>query len=88
MALPAGFTAAAASSAAAPMSYYQSSGVRKAVLLARYTDMLQGWYVDGSKCKSMGQGTVRPRLLAQHFEHALCTCDVPSHPCRHCPQAD
>ena len=43
MALPAGFTEAAASTSAAPLSYYQSSGVRKAVLLARYTDMLQGW---------------------------------------------
>ena len=43
VAMPAGFTAAAGSSAAAPLAYYQSSGVQKAVLLARYTDLLQGW---------------------------------------------
>ncbi|PSC74536.1 Cell surface [Micractinium conductrix] len=45
--LPAGLAAAAAGGGGAGfLTYYQSSGVRKAVLLARYADMLQGWLVD------------------------------------------
>ena len=43
VAIPPGLTAAASSSAAAPISYYQSTGVQKAVTLARYTDLLHGW---------------------------------------------
>ena len=43
VALPPGFTEAAAAPGTAPISYYASSGVQKAVLLARYTDLLQTW---------------------------------------------
>lgn len=43
VALPPGFTEAAAAPGTAPLTFYASSGVQKAVLLARYTDLLQTW---------------------------------------------
>jgi hypothetical protein len=41
-------TAAQQQNGGAPAAHYQSSGVRKAVLLARLTDALQCWCVGGA----------------------------------------
>ena len=41
--------AALASLSSSDVSTYQSSGVRKAILLARYTDMLRSWYGAGGR---------------------------------------
>ncbi|PRW59844.1 transcription elongation factor SPT5-like protein 1 [Chlorella sorokiniana] len=73
VALPAGFTAAAAaSSGEAPMSYYQSTGVRKAVLLARYTDMLQGWLIDEWNAIDANDTAVINATLCGTFPSAFC----------------
>ena len=48
--LPPELTSAAPTGAAT--NYYQSSGVQKAVTLARYTDLLHGWsvWLVGCRC--------------------------------------
>lgn len=35
---------------AGPAAFYQSTGIEKAVALARYTDLLHTWWVDGRAC--------------------------------------
>ncbi len=67
-----------ARSTSAGSQYYQSSGVRKAVLLARYTDLLRNWLIDEWKQIDTTEGTtnkrriVIPSTLCQVFPSDYC----------------
>ncbi|KAL6768381.1 CGL127B [Auxenochlorella protothecoides x Auxenochlorella symbiontica] len=59
--------------ATGPGASYQSSGVRKAILLARYTDLLRGWLVDQWQVASNATGPLPiPPTLCPGFPTLFC----------------
>lgn len=55
---------AAAAPGSAPISFYASSGVQKAVLFARYTDLLQTWWgCELGRALVAGRGPARSKRL-------------------------
>ncbi|KAL4458688.1 hypothetical protein ABPG75_013553 [Micractinium tetrahymenae] len=66
------FPQQAASAAAGGGSFFESSGVEKAVLLARYADMLEGWLVDQWKTVNQNKTVVVNATLCSAFPSEYC----------------
>ncbi|GAB4821980.1 hypothetical protein N2152v2_009026 [Parachlorella kessleri] len=74
VALPPQALAATAAPAAESSAYYQSTGVRKAVVLARYIDLIRNWLIDqwGMTDHDAGHSLVIPAGTCALFPSEFC----------------